>query len=41
MLRPKKVHIPSDMVREQMSVMIAATPNPTLLFTRSILPGEQ
>ena len=37
-LRPKNVHIPRDIVNEHTSVMIAATPNPILLFTRSILP---
>ena len=41
MLSPKKVHIPSDMVRDQTRVIMAATPSPTLLFTRSILPGVE
>ena len=41
MLSPKKVQIPRDIVREQMSVTMADTPRPTLLFTRSILPSEE
>ena len=41
MLSPKKVQIPSDMVREQMTVMTDVNPSPILERTRSILPeGE-
>ena len=41
MLSPKNVHIPRDIVREQMRVTMAAIPRPTLLFTRSILPNRE
>ncbi len=37
-LRPKNVHIPNDIVNEQITVITAVNPNPSLERTRSILP---
>lgn len=41
MLRPKNVHIPSDIVSAATTVMKAVKPRPIFDFTRSILPVPQ
>ena len=38
MLSPKKVHIPSDIVRAAITVIQAVNPRPIFDLTRSILP---
>ena len=40
MLSPKKVHIPSDIVNDDITVMTAVKPRPNFERTSSILPNN-